>query len=187
MAFTRSSTERLLDHRQRLLRRAPRFEEARQVVALAQLRDLERDPPRPGIPVPLPVSVALDLAQGRPCALRGPVLSSTSSCLIRSAAKARISRTRSPAACFSISSINISIWFKVSQPEPSKIDDGCPASPPAARCATTGAPRAASYTYCRDTAPSQRRTGRHGHGSVGFKRVVSGEFGVLQRQLKDFL
>lgn len=48
--------------------------------------------------------------------------------------------------------IVISIWFKVSQPEPTqKIDDGRPAAPPAARCATPGAPRAASYTNPWDT------------------------------------
>ena len=81
IAFTRSSTERveiavdvgLLDHRhQGLLGRAPGFEEAREVAALAQLRDLQRDPTRPGIPVPVPVSVALNLAQRRARALRRP-------------------------------------------------------------------------------------------------------------------
>ena len=57
---------------QRFLSGAPGFEEAGQVAALTQLGDLQRDPPRTGVPVPFPVSVALDLAQWRPRALRRP-------------------------------------------------------------------------------------------------------------------
>ncbi len=66
----------LNDGHERLLRRPPRFEEAREVRALPQLRDLQRDAAGAGVPVAVAVSVPLNLAQGRTRALRraGPCL-----------------------------------------------------------------------------------------------------------------
>ena len=59
-----------LDHRHEgLLRRPARFQEAGEVAALAQLRDLQRDPARPGIPVAVAVAVALNLPHRRSRAL----------------------------------------------------------------------------------------------------------------------
>src|SRR4051812_23467054 len=50
----------LLDHgRERLLGRAPRLEEGREVRALAQLGDGEVDPACPGVPGPLAIAVAV--------------------------------------------------------------------------------------------------------------------------------
>jgi hypothetical protein len=50
----------LLHHRgQRLLGEPPRLEEAREVRALAQLRDAQLDGPGPGLPDPVAVAVAL--------------------------------------------------------------------------------------------------------------------------------
>ena len=97
----------LLDHRhQGLLGRAAWFQEAWEVAPLAELRDLQRDPPGTGVPIAVAVSVALDLPQRGSRALGAPVRASTSASMIRSAAKASISRTRSPSACFSTSSIS---------------------------------------------------------------------------------
>lgn len=60
----------LLDHcNQGLLRRAAGLEEAWKVTALAQPRDLQRDPTRTGIPVTVAVSIALHLPHRRSRAL----------------------------------------------------------------------------------------------------------------------
>jgi hypothetical protein len=90
-----------------------------------------------------------------------PVAASTSSSISRSAAKASISRTRSPSASFSTSSRRaiLSSVIVVSGSVQglatrtfSEDRRWPPASPPAARCATPGAPRAAgSYTTRWDT------------------------------------
>ena len=48
-----------------LLGGAARFEEAGEAAALAQLRDLQRDPPSPRVPVAVAVSVALNLPHRR--------------------------------------------------------------------------------------------------------------------------
>ena len=50
----------LLDHRhQRLLGTLARLQEAREVAALADLRDLQLDLARPGVPAPRPIPVAM--------------------------------------------------------------------------------------------------------------------------------
>jgi hypothetical protein len=101
----------------------------------------------------LAVSVALNFPQQRVHTLAAPVRASTSASMIRSAAKPSISRTRSPSACFSTSSISaillsviviFDLGFGVSQPEPfPKIDGECQRhSRP--RCATPVTPRAVS-------------------------------------------
>jgi len=52
----------LLDHGdQGLLRRPAGLQETGEAAALAQLRDLQRDPPRSPVPVAVPVAVALNL------------------------------------------------------------------------------------------------------------------------------
>ena len=112
----------LLDHRHEgLLRRATRLKEAREIAALPEPGDLQRDPACPGIPVAVAVSVALNLPHRRSRALgrarpgfhlilrydrsTGSIAARSNS-MIRSAAKASISRTRSPSAFFSTSSIS---------------------------------------------------------------------------------
>jgi len=91
--------------------------------------------------------------------LAAPVRVSTSASMIRSAAKAGIARTRSPSARGSTSSSSA----MRSSSSPSLVSSDAtrtlaedrrrpPATPPAARCATPGAPRAASLTNLWDTA-----------------------------------
>ena len=58
----------LLDHRH-LLGGAAWLEEAREVAALAQLRDLQRDLPRSRVPVAVPVAIALNFTHRRSRAL----------------------------------------------------------------------------------------------------------------------
>ena len=92
-----------LDHRgQCLLGHPPWFEEAREVAALAQLRDTQLDGAGAGLPIAVAIAVALGEPVGR-CARRAPapVRLSTSSSIRRCAAKPIISRRRSVSELFS--------------------------------------------------------------------------------------
>jgi hypothetical protein len=63
----------LLDHRrQRLLRGAARLQERREVRAAPEPRDAQLHGARPGLPVPIPVAVALHQAVRRALTRRGP-------------------------------------------------------------------------------------------------------------------
>ena len=62
----------LLDHRgERLLRHAPRLEEAWKIAAFPQLRDPELDRAGPGLPVPIAIAVPLRQALGALLAIGG--------------------------------------------------------------------------------------------------------------------
>ena len=108
--------------------------------------------------------------------------------MIRSAAKASISRTRSPWPASSTSSTSaiLSSVIVVSVQVPglatrtfSEDRRWPPASPPAARCATPRAPRAASYTTTRDTAFSPAR----GRIWGSLERVMAGAAGFTANSL----
>ena len=91
-----------LDHRrQRLLRHPARLQKAREVAALAQLRDAQLDRPGAGLPVAVAVPVAMVDAIGAAFAVAAPVRPSTSSSISRCAAKPIISRSRSVSEHFS--------------------------------------------------------------------------------------
>jgi hypothetical protein len=94
----------LLDHRrQRLLGRATRLEEAGEVAALAQLGDAQLAGAGAGAPRTFAVAVAVVDAIGGAGACRAPVFASICSSIMRSAANASISRTRSALASCSTS------------------------------------------------------------------------------------
>lgn len=62
-----------LDHGgERLLGRPPRLQEGRKIASLAQPRDAQLDRARPGLPVPVAVTVALHPAALATRAVRGP-------------------------------------------------------------------------------------------------------------------
>jgi hypothetical protein len=109
----------LLDHGgERLLGGAPGLQERGQIRALAQFGDGEVNPACARLPRSLPIAIPVVRRSGLRAPAGAPVRASTSNSIMRSAAKARSSRTRSPPAPFSISSIRaiLSLVIVVSGP-----------------------------------------------------------------------
>ena len=121
----------LLDHRgQRLLGHPARLEEAREVAALAQLRDAQLDRAGPGLPVAVAVAVALVEPLGARLAVAGagqarrPPAPSAARRQSRSSRAANRRRSSSPASArrFIISSVIVGVlWLGCSsQPNPTE-------------------------------------------------------------------